>query len=127
MKLLDELQRAYPHGHPAFAAMTFLELELHSNKNHDYALGGDPLGNFKRVGAILALYPGLRLDQPQVVALVYLLKQLDATLWGMAKGITHKVEGLDGRLADVSVYAKLVRCLLIDSATPPPSSDTPHK
>lgn len=102
------------YGHPYFHQIAAEETDLHNQKNHDYAKGGDPLGNFKRVSAILALYPGLDLNDPVVVAIVYALKQWDATLWGLAQKIDHKVEGLHGRLQDVSVYAKLARCLLKD-------------
>jgi hypothetical protein len=111
---LDLLRKRYPHGHPNFLPTTLKEIELHNVKNHDYAAGGDPLGNFSRVSAILALYPGLDIADRRVVALVYALKQLDAVLWGLAKKITHKVEGLNARLQDISVYVKLVMCMTED-------------
>ena len=107
----ERLRNLYPHGHPDFLPITLGELDLHSKKNHDYAAGGDPLGNFDRVASILALYPGLDLADRRVVALVYALKQLDTVLWGLAKRIVHKVEGLNTRLGDISVYAKLVMCM----------------
>lgn len=106
----------FPHGHPKFLPITLKEIELHSKKNHDYASGGDPAGNFKRVAAILALYPNLKLSDPRVVALVYALKQLDAVLWGLNSNITHQVEGLDERLGDISIYSKIVMCLNADKA-----------
>ena len=109
--VIEELKEAYPHGHPHFVPITVRELQLHSDKNHDYAQGGSPLGNFERVSAILALYPDLKLGDQRVVALVYALKQLDAVLWGLSKGIVHKVEGLNSRLQDISVYAKIVMCM----------------
>ncbi len=110
----DALRGVFPHGHPAFLPITLKEIELHSNKNHDYAKGGHPLGNFDRVASILALYPRLSLADRRVVALVYALKQLDAVLWGLSEGIEHKVEGLNDRLQDISVYAKLVECMNIE-------------
>jgi hypothetical protein len=107
-----ELLRAeFPHGHPSFLPITVREIELHSAKNHDYAKGGSPLGNFERVSAILALYPKLQLSDMRVVALVYALKQLDAVLWGLNSDIQHKVEGLNSRLQDISVYSKIVMCM----------------
>lgn len=105
------LRDNYPHGHPDFLPITMREVRLHSDKNHDYASGGDPLGNFKRVAAILDLYPTLLHADPRVVALTYMLKQLDAVLWGLNAGITQKVEGINDRLADISVYAKIAMCL----------------
>lgn len=99
------------YGHPFFYRIAEEETELHSKKNHDYAKGGDPLGNFKRVSAILAMYPGLDLSDPSIVAAVYALKQWDAFLWGKSQKIKAKVEGIHDRLQDVSVYAKLIRCI----------------
>ena len=98
-------------GHPAFERITKAELDLHEAKNHDYASGGDPLGNFNRVSQILALYPNLPLSDRRVVALVYALKQLDAVLWALNTGLQARVEGLSSRLQDISVYAKLVMCM----------------
>lgn len=105
------IRRRYPHGHPAFLPITLRELQLHSDKNHDYAAGGSPLGNFDRVAAIFSNYPNLRLSDRRVVALAYAMKQLDAVLWGMNSNIVHKVEGLNDRLQDISVYSKIVMCM----------------
>lgn len=110
----ERLRQEFPHGHPQFLPITLKEMELHSAKNHDYAKGGSPLGNFERVAAILALYPNLKLSDQRVVALVYAMKQLDAVLWGLNSNIEHKVEGLASRLQDISVYAKIVMCMLED-------------
>lgn len=101
----------FPYGHDYFISLCVSEMKLHSDKNHDYASGGDPLGNFQRVSAILKLYPGFPYDTPAGVALINMLKQLDAILWGKAKSIKHKVEGLAGRYEDISVYAKLARIM----------------
>lgn len=105
-----KLREAY-QGHPMFKKLTEDELALHSAKNSDYAKGGDPLGNFKRVGNILGQYPKLDLNDPTVVALTYMMKQLDAALWMLAKGYEGNVENIDTRLQDVHVYAKLARIL----------------
>lgn len=110
------VRTVFPHGHEDFIPTTVAEMELHSIKNFDYASGGSPIGNFDRVSAILALYPGLNLADRRVVALVYALKQLDAVLWGLAKKIVHKVEGLNERLGDISIYAKLVICMNLEDA-----------
>jgi hypothetical protein len=117
MDVEDILRDFFPHGHPQFLPITLREMELHSQKNNDYAAGGAPTGNFDRVAAILALYPKLKLSDRRVVALVYALKQLDAVLWGINSDITHKVEGLNARLQDISVYAKIVMCLNLDAGT----------
>lgn len=114
--IANAIRRLFPGGHPKFLPLTLAEIKLHAEKNHDYAAGGDPLGNFKRVGGILAQYPDLDHSDPRVVALIYMLKQLDATLWGLNSRIEHKVEGLKERMGDVSIYAKLVVCLLEDKS-----------
>jgi hypothetical protein len=105
------------HGHPLFRDITEKELALHDAKNKDYAQGGDPLGNFKRVSVILKQYPGLRLSDPTVVAMVYAMKQLDAALWMLSKGYEGQVENVDTRLTDVHVYAKLARILHKEDTT----------
>jgi hypothetical protein len=105
------LRAAFPNGHPSFAAKTVNELVLHSNKSHDYSKGGEWDGNFQRVAKILSSYPKLAHSDPRVVALIYMLKQIDAVMWGLNEGIEHKVEGANSRLQDVSVYAKIVQCM----------------
>lgn len=114
------MRKNHPHGHRFFIPITFEEIELHSKKNHDYAAGGDPLGNFVRVSMILMQYPNLDLGDPSIVAIIYLLKQLDAYLWIKNNGHKTEVEGVDGRLADISIYAKIIRC--IERSTPEPMS-----
>jgi hypothetical protein len=104
----------FSHGHPEFTKISIDELELHSRKNNDYARGGDPLGNFDRVASILANYPGLSLGDRKTIALTYALKQLDAALYMLANGYNGAVEGVYARLGDVSIYAKLVQCMLRD-------------
>lgn len=114
--LVDVLQAAFPHGHPHFLPLLVQKAKLHSDKNHDYAKGGTPLGNFERVSTILGLYPNLKLSDPVAVMLVYALKQVDAVLWGLNQGIEHKVEGPIERLGDVMVYAGIAICALMDRA-----------
>lgn len=113
---IDLIRRSYPHGHAEFLNVLLEKAQLHSDKNHDYAQGGDPLGNFRRVANILAQYPGLPLKDPVAVMLLYSLKQLDAVLWGLAKGIEHKIEGPIERLGDILVYAGIAICALQDAA-----------
>lgn len=93
------------YGHPRFYEIQEELAQLYSDKNHDYAVGGDPLGNFKRRGVIYSLYPGLDLSDPEVVAIVDLMKQLDAALWFLSNKHKAKVEGKRGRMKDVAVYS----------------------
>ncbi len=108
---IEAMREVFPHGHEDFLPTVIAQMELHSVKNHDYAAGGSPLGNFERVATILALYPGLNLGDKRVVALAYALKQLDAVLYGLSKNITHKVEGFVDRLNDIAIYANIVICM----------------
>ena len=110
---LRMLQDLFPGGHPDFNKLTVEEMELHSVKNQDYTKGGDPLGNFRRVAAILLLYGDI-VPYPAMVAIVYALKQLDAALWMMTHDYEGAVESVDTRLRDVSVYMKLARILWVD-------------
>lgn len=86
-------------------------MQLYSDKNHDYAGDDNPFGNFERVAKILSLYPGLDLTDRVVVALVYMLKQLDAVLRIKADKVATRVESLDSRLADIAVYSKIIRIM----------------
>jgi hypothetical protein len=115
--LKETLNKAFPHGHPEFIPTLLEKMQLHSDKNHDYAKGGSPLGNFERVANLLGQYRGLDLSDPVVVMLIYALKQVDATLWGFAQGIEQKVEGPIERLSDILVYAGIAICALKDKAS----------
>lgn len=88
------------------------EIELHDRKNNDYARGGDPLGNFKRVSRMLKEW-GITLP-PYAVAWVYLMKQIDAAGNMIGQDYNGEVEGIKGRLQDISVYAKLALILYED-------------
>lgn len=115
--LTDLLKEAFPHGHPDYVPDTIEELQLHSDKNHDYSKGGDPLGNFGRVSKIMSMYPGFPYATKHGVAIVYAMKQIDAVLWSLSQGIVHKVEGIAGRLRDISVYMKLALIMLKKDST----------
>jgi hypothetical protein len=112
--ILATLRKQFPHGHPHFINLTLDELDLHNRKNKDYAKGGDPLGNFNRVANILAQYPNFPIHKPIGVAIVYMLKQLDAAMWMLSQGYEGEVEGVDERLTDIHVYGKIERCILKD-------------
>ena len=94
-----------------YEQLTQQELDLYKAKNKDYTKGGSPFGNFERVASILSLYPKLKLSDPRIVGMVYLMKQLDAALWMLNEGYEGEVENIDTRLTDVHVYAKIIRLL----------------
>jgi hypothetical protein len=110
-KIAAELKKVFPNGHERYIPILIDLMELHSTKNHDYAAGGDSLGNFHRVSTILGLYPGLKLSDPFVVTMAYMMKQLDAVLWMKSNGHTAKVEGIGKRLDDVIVYGTIAKIL----------------
>lgn len=107
----DTIMIDYPefHGHPMFLDLTEDELKLHSEKNRDYARHGDPLGNFKRVSAVLKAQ-GINLT-PAQVAMVFAQKQQDAAMQMIAYGYEGDVENVDTRLRDVHIYYKIARIL----------------
>ncbi len=108
---LRKLKDLFRNGHKRFVEILIEEARLHDEKNHDYAHGGSPFGNFERVAAILQLYPGFPYDRREGVCLIYALKQLDAIMWGLSKKIEHKVEGMPARAGDISVYSKIFRIM----------------
>lgn len=93
------------HGHPGFYKFLEEAADTHSTKNKDYTHGGDPLGNFKRVSAILALW-GYNIP-PWLVAAIFSLKQLDASMWMLGHGYEGEVETVEKRLLDEGVFAGL--------------------
>jgi len=98
-------------GHPLFYKLTKEEIELHDAKNSDYRSDADPLANFKRVAAIMALYPNMNWATPECVAIIYSLKQQDAALSLLERGKEGGVENVDTRARDVHVYWKILRIL----------------
>ncbi len=110
--VIKHLRKDMPHGHRGFIPMLLEQMELHSTKNFKYAYGGDPMGNFNRVAAIMRLYPDINWAQPECVALIWSFKQLDAALWMLNSGHDAKsLEGIDACLNDVGVYAALTRLI----------------
>ena len=99
------------YGHPDFYKYLKDIAQLHSEKNKDYAQGGDPLGNFRRVSLIEQLYPCLDWTSDVGVAISYMLKQLDAALWLLNQKKEGEVESVDTRLRDVAVYSLIIRIL----------------
>jgi hypothetical protein len=107
----EELKEASCAGHPLFYQFTEEEVKLHDEKNRDYRSDDDPLANFKRVAAWMALYPKMNWATLEGVALVYAMKQQDAALSLLERGYEGGVENIDTRAIDVSVYWKLLRIL----------------
>jgi len=99
-------------GHKRFYELLKEEGLLHDLKNTDYASEEDPLGNFHRVGLWIKLYnlnsPGM---EPVKIAIIYMLKQLDAALILIGKNKKGQVETVPKRFQDVSVYSKIISIL----------------
>lgn len=108
----NELRKAFPFGHPRFYHLIIELCKLHNDKNRDYASKENPLHNFYRVGNWAKEYnltsEGL---EPVKVALIYTLKQIDASLKLLATGEKAQVEGIEKRLEDVACYTILTRIL----------------
>ncbi len=102
-------------GHPRFYEILEERAELHSKKNTDYAAGGKQgaLGNFIRVSTIMKLYPGFDWDSPFGVAMVYMLKQLDAAfILRSTKRESITGEPIPSRLMDMSTYTDIAQVLV---------------
>jgi len=97
------------YGHQRFYELLDEEAKLHSRKNRDYAnseKGEDPMRNFRSVGTIAKKLVTDK-NEDVKVAILYLLKQLDAAINLISENREGDVEGVKDRLQDVSVYAKL--------------------
>ena len=114
MDIKERLRAAFPFGHPGYVDLTLDELQLHNDKNHDYAGGGNPLGNFERRSTIKKLYPGFDWDSPLGTAVDDLLKQFDAAMWLRCQHTQAKVEGIPARWRDIGVYSKIIRLLFAE-------------
>jgi hypothetical protein len=110
----EALRREYPHGFKHFIDLAILNISTHNNKNHDYTKGDTPDANFRRVSSILSLY-SLSIHDKRVVAVIYMLKQLDAYLNMLANDYQSVTgEGKCERLADIAVYANILACMELE-------------
>ena len=103
-----------PNGHPRFFELLGDMAQLHEKKNSDYAGGNEskPLGNFERVSAIARLYPGMDWDSPFGVAMIYMLKQLDAALvLRSTKRESVTGEPVGSRLGDIATYSLIMKII----------------
>jgi hypothetical protein len=85
--------------------------DLHNRKNQDYAREGKPTGNFDRVARFMRMYPKVDWAQPQMVAVIYLMKQFDALMW--MENVGHYSltgEGKIERLMDMAIYTGIMYC-----------------
>ena len=100
-------------GHPKFAELAYDMTALHDRKNKFYAGGGHPLGNFRRVAAIMSMYPNVRQGDPAVAVIGMVIKQIDSVLWSLNN---HRFDDMnvDEHLADIAVYMTILRCMHAD-------------
>lgn len=98
-------------GDPLFYDITEDELALYEAKNADYRSKSDPNANFNRIAAWMALYPDMNWAQPDLVAVLLGMKQMDAFMSLKEKGVEGGVENLDTRARDVHIYWKIVRVI----------------
>jgi hypothetical protein len=101
----------FPHGHRHFVELMMEQIKLHSEKNQGYAgETGDTLGNFNRGASILRLYPGFDPSTPHGTLTMYMLKHIDRLFFDLSQGRMPS----DEALADIAVYATLLRCMNYD-------------
>ncbi len=98
-------------GDPMFYALTDDEIKLHDEKNQDYRSTSNPVANFDRVAAWMALYPDMDWARPEMVAILYAQKQIDSAMSLMERGVEGGVETIDTRARDVHIYWKLFRVI----------------
>ena len=103
-------------GHPKFYEILDELRRLHDSKNADYATKDDPLQNFTRVAEWGKRYHLITEGkEPVKVAVMYMLKQLDACLKLLMHNEKGQVEGIPERLNDVAVYSIIARILYEES------------
>lgn len=93
-------------------------IHLHDQKNKNYAGGGSPLGNFKRVGNIMMNYKNIPHGDPATALIGMVIKQIDNILWAMNTGRFYTESSVDDHLKDISVYMTILRCLIFDHNRP---------
>ncbi|KKM70214.1 hypothetical protein LCGC14_1442980 [marine sediment metagenome] len=98
-------------GDPMFYELTDDEIRLHDEKNQDYRSTSNPVANFDRVAAWMALYPDMDWARPEMVAVLYAQKQIDSAMSLMERGVEGGVETIDTRARDVHIYWKLFRVI----------------
>ncbi len=106
------MSKKYKNGSPRFYQIMESLMQLHSEKNKDYATNVDPLANFHRVAEICKRYKLITEGhESEKVALIYMLKQLDCVLALIGDNREGNVEGVSKRLDDIAVYSVLTEVL----------------
>jgi len=103
------------HGHSDFYKCLEAMATLHSDKSAEYTQGGDLLGNFHRVSAILKIW-GYDIP-PWLVAVIYALKQQDCSMMMLKHGTEGEIESIDHRVQDEGIYTVLKRVLIKEMMT----------
>ena len=100
------------HGHPRFKEIVEEIVQLHSEKNRQYATKETPLGNFYRTGNIIKkmLKPGIL---PELAScLSFMSKQVDGVYEIVGEGKQNTIESLHDKLRDITVYSILAMILI---------------
>lgn len=102
-------------GHPRFYELLAELAILHHRKNSQYTTANDPLGNFRRCGALASkiLRPA---NKPLAIALAYMSKQVDGVFEIVGEDKKDTVEELKDKLRDIAVYSIICEILSEDSA-----------
>jgi len=111
-KLIKDLKNGKYYGHPGFYKIILEELELHSNKNKQYATQDDPLANFKRTGRLIKKLLKPNINPALASAMILMSKQVDAVYEMVGEGKKDTVEELEDKFKDISIYANLCIILL---------------
>jgi len=110
-ELIKKLRELCPFGHPNFYEKIVDVAILHNKKNFQYATINNPLGNFKRCGALASKI--LKPDNKELaIALCYLSKQVDGVYEMVGENKTGTVEELKDKLLDIACYA--IICIILN-------------
>ena len=92
------------YGHERFYNILAEAAELHSKKNFQYAGDKDPLGNFRRCGAMASkiLKPE---NKALAICLAYISKQVDGVFEIVGENKQGTVEELKDKLMDILTYS----------------------
>lgn len=113
------MKKEYHHAHPRVIEIFEELMELHNRKNHQYATGEDPLGNFNRRAEQTAgkfIKDGL--NKPLCVVLGDMSKQVDAVFDMVGRQKKNTVEEVDDKLRDIAVQAVIAIVLSEEKGHP---------
>jgi hypothetical protein len=103
------------NGHPRFYEIVDELKKLHSEKNHQYATEGNPLGNFERTGRMISKFLHEGVNPTLASCLSLMSKQVDGIYEIVGEAKENTCESLTDKLRDTAVYAIIAMIILEES------------